>query len=69
MAAILLKKKNYFFAALYWLCKQEIAKSKLNSLLEMLESLGEEEVKQIRERSSTVLRDLLLTIVNQIKIG
>ena len=35
----------------------------------MLESLGEEEVKQIRERSSTVLRDLLLTIVNQIKIG
>ena len=57
------------FTALYWLCKQEIAQSKLNSLLEMLESLGEEEVKQIRERSSTVLRDLLLTIVNQIKIG
>ena len=38
-------------------------------MLEMLESLGVEEVKQFRKRSSTVFRDLLLTIGNQIKIG
>ena len=38
-------------------------------MLEMLESLGVEEVKIFRERSSTVLTDLLLTIGNQIKIG
>ena len=54
---------------MYWLCKQEIAYSKLNSLLEMLESLGVEEVKQFRKTSSTVLIHLLLTIGNQIKIG
>ena len=34
----------------------------------MLESLGVEEVKQFRKRWSTVLRYLLLTIGNQIKI-
>ena len=38
-------------------------------MLEMLESCGVEEVKIFRERSSTVLTDLLLTIGNQIKIG
>ena len=38
-------------------------------MLEMLESRGVEEVKIFRERSSTVLTDLLLTIGNQIKIG
>ena len=38
-------------------------------MLEMLESLGVEEVKIFRERSSTVLTDLLLTIGNQIRIG
>ena len=80
MAAILLKKrkkkKTYYIQVtkncslpLYWLCKQEIAHNKLNSMLEMLESLGVEEVKQFRKRSSTVFRDLLLTIGNQIKIG
>ena len=52
---------------MYRLCKEEIAHNKLNSLLETLESLGAEEVKQFRKRSST--RDLLLTIRNQIKIG
>ena len=57
------------FTASYWPCKQEIAQSKLNSMLEMVESLGVDEVKKFRRRSSTVLRDFLLTIGNQIKIG
>ena len=57
------------FPAMYWLCKQKIAQSKLNSMLEMLESFGVEEVKQFRKRSSAVLRQLLLVIGNQIKIG
>ena len=57
------------FTASYWPCKQEIAHSKLNSMLEMVESLGVDEVKRFRRRSSTVLRNLLLTIGNQIKIG
>ena len=44
------------FTALYWLCKQKVAQSKLNSMLEMLESFGAEEVKQFRKHSSAVLR-------------
>ena len=36
-------------------------------MLEILESLGVKEVKQFKKRSSTVLRDLLLTNGNQIK--
>ena len=35
----------------------------------MLESFGVEEVKQFRKRLSAVLRQLLLVIGNQIKIG
>ena len=35
----------------------------------MLESFGVEEVKQFRKRSIAVLRQLLLVIGNQIKIG
>ena len=43
-------------------------------MLEMLESLGVEEVKKKtkkknRKRSSTVLRDLLLIIGNQMKVS
>ena len=53
--------------ALYWLCKQEVAHSKLNSLLELVESLGMEEVAQFRKRSSTILRELLLILGNQVK--
>ena len=36
-------------------------------MLELLESLGVEEVSQFRKRSSRVLRELLLSIANQIK--
>ena len=53
--------------SLYWLCKQEVAHSKLNSLLELLESPGVDEVAQFSKRSSTVLRELLLIIGNQMK--
>ena len=66
---LLHKSNEKVFTALYWLCKQEIPHNKLNSLLEMLESLAVEEVKQFRKRSGTALRDLLLTIGNQIKVG
>ena len=66
---LLYRSNEKVFTALYWLCKQEIAHSKLNSLLEMFESLGVEEVKQFRKRSSTVLTDLLLIIGNQMKIS
>ena len=53
--------------SLYWLCKQEVAHSKLNSILELLESLGVDEVAQFSKQSSTVLRELLLIIGNQLK--
>ena len=53
--------------SLYWLCKQEVAHSKLNSLRELLESLGMDEVAQFSKRSSTVLRELLVIIGNQVK--
>ena len=46
---------------------KKIAHSKLNSMLELLESLGVEEASQFRKRSSRVLRELLLSIANQIK--
>ena len=36
-------------------------------MLELLESLGVEEVSQCRKRSSRALRELLLSIANQIK--
>ena len=53
--------------SLYWLCKQKVAHSKLNSLLELLESLGVDEVPQFSKGSSTVIRELLLIIGNQMK--
>ena len=51
----------------YWLCKDEVAHSKLNSLLELFESLGVEEVAHFKKQSSTVLRELLLILGNQVK--
>ena len=48
--------------SLYWLCKQEVAHSKLNSLLELLESLGVDEVSQFSKRSNSVLHKLLQII-------
>ena len=38
------------FTSLYWLCKEEIAHSKLNSMLELLESLVVKEVAQFTKR-------------------
>ena len=51
----------------YWLCKDEVAHSKLNSLLELVESLGVEEVAHFKKQSSTVLRELLLILGSQVK--
>ena len=42
--------------ALYWIWKEEVDHSKLNSLLELVESLGVEEVAHFKKRSSSVLR-------------
>ena len=36
-------------STLYWLCKDEVAHSKLNSLLELVESLGVEEVTHFKK--------------------
>ena len=36
-------------STLYWLCKEEVAHSKLNSLLELVESLGVEEVSHFKK--------------------
>ena len=55
------------FTSLYWLCKEEIAHSKLNSLLALVESLGVDDMSQFTKRSNTVLRELLLIIGNQVK--
>lgn len=65
---LLHKTNKKAFTALNWLYKQETGKNKLNYFLEMQESLGVKEVKRIRKRSSTLSRDLSLTIGNQIKI-
>ena len=39
-------------SALYWLPKEEVGHSKLNSLLEPVESLGVEEVAHIKKRTA-----------------
>ena len=45
--------------ALYWIYKEEVAQSKLNSLLELVELLEVAEVEQFQSQSSRVLRALL----------
>ena len=44
------------FTTLYWLCRQEIAQRKLNSLLELLKSVGVEEIAPFRKYLSIELR-------------
>ena len=56
--------------ALYWLYKEEVAHYKLNSLLELLESLWVEEVATFsKKRSSRVLGGLLLILGSQVKVN
>ena len=47
-------------SALYWLYKEEVVHSKLNSLLELFEFLGLEKVTTFKNRSSRVPRELLI---------
>ena len=50
-------------SALYWLFKEEVAHSKLNSLLVLVESLGVEEVAHFKKRSSRVLSSQVFGIL------
>ena len=47
-------------SALNWLCKEEVTHNKLNSLLQLLESLWEEKVATFKKRPSRSLRELLM---------
>ena len=54
-------------SALHWLFKEEVAHSKLNSILELAECLGVEKVEHFKKRSSRVFRKLLLILRSQVK--
>ena len=54
-------------SALHWLFKEDVAHSKLNSILELVKCLGVEKVEHFKKRSSRVLRELLLILGNQVK--
>ena len=59
-----LKNEVYYkvFQALYWVAKEEIASSKITSLLTLIEKLGVDEIKHFETRSEPVLRKMLLLI-------
>lgn len=50
------------FRALYWLAKEEIATSKITSLLELLEKMGVDDMKYFQTRSEPVLREMALLL-------
>ena len=50
----------------YWLCKEEVAHSKLNSMLKVLEIIGLADIKGFTKRSNTVLKELVLTLGDQL---
>ena len=54
-------------SALHWLFKEEVAHSKLNSILELAECLGVEKVEHFKKRSSRVFRKLFLILRSQVK--
>ena len=51
--------------SIYWLCKEEVAHSKLNLMLKLLEIIGLADIKDFRKRSNTVLKELVLTLGDQ----
>ena len=53
--------------SIYWLCKEEVAHSKLNSMLKLLEIIGLADIKDFTKRSNTVLKKLVLTLGDQLK--
>ena len=52
--------------SIYWLCKEEVAHSKLNSMLELLEIIGLADIKDFTKRSNTVLKQLVLILGDQL---
>ena len=52
--------------SIYWLCKEEVAHSKLNSMLKLLEIIGLADIKDFTKRSNTVLKVLVLTLGDQL---
>ena len=52
--------------SIYWLCKEEVAHSKLNSMLKLLEIIGLADIKDFTKRSNTVLKKLVLTLGDQL---
>lgn len=59
-----LKNDVYFkvFQGLYWIAKEEIASTKITSLLTLLQKLGVQEISHFTTRSEPVLRKMLLLI-------
>ena len=52
--------------SIYWLCKEEVVHSKLNSMLKLLEIIGLADIKDITKRSNTVLKEQVLTLGDQL---
>ena len=68
----MLKNEVYFkvFKAIYWLANEEIASTKITSLLE-LKKMGVDDLKYFQTRSKLVLRKMLLiakTIIQDIVV-
>ena len=63
-----LKNDVYFkiFQALYWLAKEEMPSSKINSLLTLIENMGVSEIKYFETRSEPTLRKMLILIAQTI---
>ena len=63
-----LKNEVYYkvFQSLYWLAKEEIASSKCESLLTLIERMGVKEIKYFETRSEPILRKMLLLIATTI---
>ena len=52
--------------SIYWLCKEEVAHSKLTSMLKLLEIIGHADIKDFTKRSNTVLKELFMTLGYQL---
>ena len=52
--------------SIYWLCKEEVAHGKLNSMLKLLEIIGLTDIKDFTKKSNTVLKELVLTLGDQL---
>ena len=55
------------FSVVYWLSKEEIALSKFNSLLQLLESLGLDDIKDFTTRSPFVVRNIAMELADVVK--